>query len=526
MNPDTVFLVERPFQDVVDDLLTAVVGGVTNEPIIFDVKADLYRLARPALDVRGITGRLEGSRHTFQKTVDFAFSEADNAVVWQDGGQHPDDDTTFYVDYFVPDSASPITDINVGSVTRTLSEAIGREVAVVYEQINQAYRSGFVETAAGQALDLVVSILGITRKTKEFAVGLVTFFRDTAVEGSITIPEGTVVTTAKAEVRFETTEARTLQRGQARIDVPVRAGEEFKGDKGKVDAGAITDMLAPIAGLSRVTNFEPTVLGGEDESDEQLRARARAALRSLGKGTLAALVRVILEGRGRPVDVWDPNAAGTHQSPPGTVTILVEAEPARMPSLAAAVDDTRAAGVLTTLVARYVFFTPRLAVAVAPGLTAQGKEKVAGKIIEAIQAYVDTLSSGTPAKGEELLKAARQDDVADVRIADVVTWRSDLGHPGAASMADAVLAALAAAPAGDDEARRAAVQAALDRDVPVLAPTGRRVPDRGLVQGPSGARATDDEIEAGTFVVSATVDGQPWWVVLDMSDDDVVLREQ
>jgi baseplate J-like protein len=526
MNPETVFVIERPFQDIVDDLLTAVVGGVTNEPVIYDVKADLYTLARPALDVRGITGRVDGNRHTFQKSVDFLFSEGDNAVVWQPGGKQPDDDTTFYVDYFVPGSTSPITDINVGSVTRTISEAIGREIAVVYEQINQAYRGGFVDSAGGRSLDFVVSILGVSRKTKELAVGLATFFREPAVEGSITIPAGTAVTTAKAEVRFETSEARTLQRGQARIDAPIRAGEDFKGDKGKVPAGAISEMFAPVAGISRVTNFEPTFLGAEDETDDQLRARAKAVLRSLGKATLAALERVILEGRGRPVEVWDPDSPGAHEALPGTVTILVEVEPERMASIAADVHDTRAAGVLSTLVARYVFMKPRLAVAVRPGLTAQGKEKVAASVIEAMQAYVDTLTSGQPAEGSKLLDAAKQDDVAQARLADVVTWRSDLTHSGEGRLADEILAALAAVPPGDDAARRAALEAVLSPEVAVLAPAGRRIADRGLVLGPAGARATDAEIEAGTFSVTATIDGQPWWVVLDMAPDDVVIREQ
>jgi hypothetical protein len=46
VNADTVNLIERPYQEIVDDLLTAIVGGVVNEPIIFDVKFDLYPLAR------------------------------------------------------------------------------------------------------------------------------------------------------------------------------------------------------------------------------------------------------------------------------------------------------------------------------------------------------------------------------------------------------------------------------------------------------------------------------------------------
>jgi len=43
--------------------------------------------------------------------------------------------------------------------------------------------------------------------------------------------------------------------------------------------------------------------------------------------------------------------------------------------------------------------------------------------------------------------------------------------------------------------------------------------------GAGGARASDAEIEAGQFQVSAVVDGDAWWVVLDMSPNDVLLEE-
>ena len=67
MNAETITLITRPYQEIVDDVLTAIVGGVTNEPIFFDVKADRYPLARPARDVRGITGTVGGRHFTFRK---------------------------------------------------------------------------------------------------------------------------------------------------------------------------------------------------------------------------------------------------------------------------------------------------------------------------------------------------------------------------------------------------------------------------------------------------------------------------
>lgn len=538
MTPETVNLIDRLYPEIRDDLLTALVGGVVNEPIIFDEKIDLYRLAQTASEVRSVTGTRtdddthEAQRYTFQKEIDFVFSQADSAIIWQKGGKLPDDDSIFYVDYFIPDSRSPITDINVGSVSRTITEAIGREIAVVYQQINQAYRAGFVDTAEGKSLDLVVAILGITRKKKGAAVGQVTFFRDPAVDGSITIGEDTLVSTTKGDVSFVTTEMRTLQRGQVRIDVPIRATEKFKGKDGIVPAGAITTLLQPIAGISRVTNFDATALGVEDETDDELRARAKAALRASGKGTLAALARVILENRAKLTEVWDPNSPPTKQTPPGQVTLLIETEPERFPSLQAAVEETRAAGVQTTLVARYIYFKPRLAVKLVPTVSATGKPKVIEDIIAAIQTYVDGLSSGDPVKAEDLLKAIagvkeveKKEGKPNVRIVDVMTWQSDLGKPGTASLTDALLTAVQAVPASDAEALRSVIAAVLAEDAPALIPTGRRIPNRKLVQTPTGEPAKDGDIEAGRFQVSATIGSEKWWIVLDLQPTDIVLVE-
>ncbi len=527
MKAETAALIERPYQEIVDDILTAIVGGVVNEPLRFDVKTDLYPLAEPARDVRGITGVTEdGTHHQFLKAVDFRFSESDNAVIWLKDGTWPDDDSLFYVDYFRRSSRSPLTDINVGSVTRTLSEAIGREIATVYQQINLAYLAGFIDTATGTSLDLVVSILGVERRTKDFAVGLVTFFRDQAVQGNITISEGTALATSKGDVVFETTQLRTLQRGQARIDIPVRASDGFKGDVGIVPAGSITRLSQGIAGIGGVNNFEATFLGGEDESDDELRARAKAALFAVSKGTLGALIDAVFKARAEVLEIWDPNGPPASRTEPGSVTLLIGAEPERFPSVRAAVEETRAAGVRVTMVARYIFFKPRIAARITPGITGAGKEKVINDIIAALQAYVDGLTSGQPAEGEALLKAVRgvKDVRPETRIVDVMTWYSDVGTPANQTLLDAVLLAAQSTPPGDAAALRLALDQAIN-ETPTVLPSGTRIPNRDLLAGANG-RATDAEIEEGKFQVLATLNGEQWWVVLDIEPADIALIEQ
>lgn len=550
MNADTVNLIERPYPEIVDDILTAVVGGVVNEPIIFDLKADLYPLSQPAADVRGVTGTIEaegkpdGVHYTFQKEVDFLFNRDKNGVVWQAGGQKPKDETTFYVDYFLPASRSPLSDINVGSVTRTLGEAIGREIATVYQQINLAYLSGFIDTATGKALDFVVAILGVTRKTKDFAAGLATFFRDPAIDGTITIPQATEMSTAKGEVVFETTEPRTLQRGQARIDAPIRAGDKFKGEAGKVEAGKITTLAQIIAGISRVTNFEPTSLAAEDETDEDLRLRAKAALRGLGKATIAALMKAVFDDRAKLTEISDPNTPGGKRTSPGKVAMLVETEPARFPALVAAVNDTRAAGVQVTIAARFVFVKFRIIAKITPGLTADGKAKIAGEIVAALRQYLEGLGAGEPALGPALLAAIahvkdvtkkskdvtkKSKDEPDAAIMDVRTARADVGKPGTDPLVEALVDGLANVNPSDADALRAAIAGVISSESPGLVPSGRRDPDRSVVRGldstgkkVGGEPAKDSEIETGKF---ALVPGDQFSLILDTDPTDIVLQE-
>ncbi len=523
MNADSAALIKRPYLEIVDDLLTAIVGGVVNEKILFDVKLDIYRLSREATALRSVTGTVQGQPSAFQQTVDYDFV-APGAVAWSPAGRRPDDNTSFFVDYLVPGSASPLTDVNVGSVTRTLAEAIGREIATVYEQVNAAYRSGFVDTAEGTSLDLVVSILGIERKTKDFAQGLVTFMRDETSTAAVTIVAGTLLVAGTPErPQFETTETRTLLAGAARIDVPVRATQDFKGDVGLVGAGSISAMAVLLAGIAHVSNVDATSLGGEDESDEQLRIRAKAALRALSKGTQAALEQAVREERGpRVLETWDPNAPPPRTTDPGRVALLVEAEPKAFPGVLNAVHGVRAAGVDLTLVARYVHVTVRVRGTVAANVPPVGQAKVAADVAAALRAYLDGLGSREPATGAELMKALRAvDGFGDPQIVDVIPQRSDVTRPALDTLVDGLAAALTPPPA-DETALRATLRAVL-ASAGVEPPTAARITDRDLVVGPAGGRASDAEIDAGTFVVVVPPDEQTWWIVPDIGEHDIIV---
>jgi hypothetical protein len=536
VNAATVALVDRPYQEIVDDILTAIIGGVVNEPIFFDVKMDLYPLSRPAVDIRTLTGSHrppdadQPVRWSFVRGVDYDFDEGRSAVVWLPDGNAPEDETTFYVDYVPVGADSPLTDINIGSVTRTLTEAIGREVATVYQQINQAYLAGFIDTAERQALDLVVSILNVQRQTKDDAVGLVTFFRNPAVPDNIIIPAGTVLTTADGKKAFATVELRALQRGQVQIEVPIRAMPKFKGALGLTGPNTITVQAQPVTGIDHITNLDATVQLGQDETDEQLRARARAVVRGLSKGTIAALVVAATQAGAGSMEVWDPGGPAGKESTPGRVTLLLDADPEHYAGIQAAVEETRAAGVQAALVAHFIYFTPRLVASITAGLPPAGKIKVVRQIVDALDKYARKLSAGAPAKGKDMIDAINKavpeaSKPEQIRFVDVMAWRADVSRPGTEATIDALLAAVTGAPVGDTQALRVALANVLTQ-AGHAAPTSQRIPDRSLVQKLCGGRTTDADIEAGDFQVVATVQGASWFPVLDMDTSDVLLVER
>lgn len=397
-------LFERPYEEIVEDCLTQITGGETNEEIIYDSAEDSYSLqSTPVTGITSITGQVLEERFTFEANVDYRLNADKTAVEWIEGGAKPDDGSTFYVDYY-PENANPtLTDRNVGSVVRTLAEAFSREVATVYSKINLAYLSGFVDHATGRSLDFVVSILGVQRKQAEFAEGEVTFFRSTGYDENITIPVGTEVATASDEVAsvvFQTTAERTMHRGQIRVDVPIRA-KEASGEEGIVEAGAITEMPSPIMGLDRVNNFEPTVLGAEAETDEELRIRAKSALRAAGKGTVEALRSAALGQRANSVTITE-NPRGI----PGEVDMIVDCDREREEKTSMAVSEVKAAGINVNL--RFVeqvwlMLSLELTVKTSITLTRAEEKRLKERTRESVKGYIDELGISQEVWGNRIL---------------------------------------------------------------------------------------------------------------------------
>ena len=173
-------LTRKPYREIAKDVLTQITGGETTEKHTYVIGKALYRLSNtPITEVHDVEGKSKGITKSFVKNIDYRLTR--DSVEWLAAGEHPDERTSFTVKYTFY-RASGISDVNPGSVVRTLVEAISREIEYLYAQMDQAYLSGFLETATGEALDLVVSLLGVKRKPPQPSSGYVTFGRSTEPE--------------------------------------------------------------------------------------------------------------------------------------------------------------------------------------------------------------------------------------------------------------------------------------------------------------------------------------------------------
>ena len=179
---------KRSYEETVDSILSQITKGVVNERHIYDQFQTRYKMQNtPVKEIVKVDGVVEGASYTFSSSEDYR--QAEEFLEWLPDGERPDERTLFFVNYTIGEPRG-ITDVNPGSVMRTIVEAVGREIDFLYEQLNFVYEAGFIDTASGSSLDLVASLLGVERKSAEPASGLVTFGRNTD-PGEINIDQET-----------------------------------------------------------------------------------------------------------------------------------------------------------------------------------------------------------------------------------------------------------------------------------------------------------------------------------------------
>lgn len=166
--------VRKTYSEITDSILSQITRGVVIEKFEYVAGKTAYALEQPGAEsIVKAEGTVNGSRFLFGKTDVMLHG---NTIEWLSGTK-PDNHTPFFVSYTI-DVPTGITDVNPGSVTRTLVESIALEMDYLYAQLNQVYNSAYIDTASGKALDLVVALLGVSRKPAGYAIGEATFGRN------------------------------------------------------------------------------------------------------------------------------------------------------------------------------------------------------------------------------------------------------------------------------------------------------------------------------------------------------------
>jgi len=336
----------RNYQEVMDGLLTGILGGQAAEPHAFPPSDGSspygYALAMaPVADLVSVWGSRNGEPHQFRKDTDYGLDGDGRSLVWLEGGEWPDEGSLFQVNYLPTGTAAAVNDIHVGSVLRTLAETVGLEIARLYAQLEGVYRSAYLDTAEGSALDKVVSLLGVERVRAGRFSGELQLSRTPGSHGEIHVPAGTRVLTIDGNIEYETVAAATLLEGQSTAQVQAR-------DRETNPQGVAPDQLVilakPIAGIQSVTNPAATTAAGADETDAQLRTRTKAFLHGSERATVGAL-KEALSHQGVPVDVAELTEGGFAN---GRVRLTPHAEamtPELMQRLETVKDQVRPLGV-------------------------------------------------------------------------------------------------------------------------------------------------------------------------------------
>jgi hypothetical protein len=337
----------REYPELLEGILTSLAGGVTAEAHPFPPPGDSDTPrteldAPPARLLVSVHGARNGASFRFRTGSDVQLSPDGAAVLWLQRGARPDPGTLVEVAYLRRDAKSQLTDLEVGSVARTVVEAVARETARVHAELQGVYEAAFLETATGRSLDNVVALVGVERVPPGRARTGLSFTRDPATPGTITIPAGTRVMDAGVQTEYETVETVTLSPAQTRVNVDAL---DVEPGNSPVAANVLTVLPVPIAGIVAVTNPAPAGRAESGETDEELRTRARAFLQGSERGTIGAL-RSALARQGIRGEIVEPPER------PGVVIIKPIAgalTPERREQLLAAIDDARPAGVRVEL---------------------------------------------------------------------------------------------------------------------------------------------------------------------------------
>jgi hypothetical protein len=349
----------RLYPDIVRDLLTVLTGGTV---------AETYRVGPDGVDSFKLdhapvarVSHLEGQILLGDQPTPYRFTERDfqlvgtddrptelSTVKFRDGGKRPAPNTTLTVNYYPSrrNKLTPVNDVNVGSVVRTVLETVSFELATQYQQLKRVYDSGFIDSAQGGSLDRVSALVDVQRLQAGHPIGKVRFARrPNSLDSDIFIPANTAVSDGKG-ARYLTSQDGQMLPNQSSIELWVQ-GETLRTKT--VGARALTVLERAVAGVDSVVNDDATFRASEAERDDQLAGRAKRAIHGTGRGTLDAIQFAV---QNLPF-VSSVTLTERPDGVPGTLRVavaLTDDNAFKRAQVEQAVLDYRPAGILATVV--------------------------------------------------------------------------------------------------------------------------------------------------------------------------------
>jgi len=192
------------------------------------------------------------------------------------------------------------------TVFHALSGA-ANEDAEQYFQMARLRELFAIDRATGSDLDeraaeIVPNI--IVRRGALHASGTVVFSRP-GVVGTVTIPVGSQVAASDADgdIRFRTTSAGSIPAAST-VSGAIDVIATEAGIRGNVEAADIVKLITRIPGVTGVANAAKYSNGADRESDQNFRARLKAFVQAISRGTptaLEAFARNVILNDGRRV---------------------------------------------------------------------------------------------------------------------------------------------------------------------------------------------------------------------------------
>lgn len=184
---------------------------------------------------------------------------------------------------WIQGSTDKLTDFRVGSVTRTIIEAVMLTIEELYDKVYRSLKS-IVESN-------LYAAIGFSKLPATYATGVATFSRSTPADQPYYIAKGTtLLTTATANsgpIKFYTTEEAILATGSLAVSVPVIC--ETIGSVGAIQAFTLTEFIQKPTGVETVTNNAAFTGATDEESFEAQKERFTRFMEAQARGVLGAI---------------------------------------------------------------------------------------------------------------------------------------------------------------------------------------------------------------------------------------------